>query len=233
MNPDEIRQLYSAHYADVYDGRFLHSELAKPDTEFEIETLRDLLKTGGPWLDVACGTGYFLSKFPDTQRAGLDLSPSMIAKAEERNPGVEIRQQNFLEPMPEWRNKWALVSCMWYAYGLVSSMAEIETLVENLASWTAPDGVCFVPLCDPVLVAGKPIPYEITGTPWEGDVFVTGITWSYHEDDGSRHQNMIAPQVTHMTRMFDKYFEDISLITYPSRRPGMLAKQKRAVTKTG
>lgn len=229
MTPDQVKRLYNGNYASDYEDRFLHSDLARPDTEFEIKTLRELLSRGGPWLDVACGTGYFLSQFPEVERVGLDISPAMIAKAAERNPGVEFRLQNYLEPMPQWRDSWAVVSCMWYAYGLVSSMAEIERLVANLALWTAPGGVCFVPLCDPALVSGVPLPYEVKNSPWAGKVFVTGITWSYYEDDGSRHEHMIAPHVTHVLSLFETYFEQLELIKYPSTRPGLLARGKRQV----
>ena len=64
MKHDEVQRLYNRQYANSNDDRFLHSAIAKPDSEFEIETLRNLLTNGGPWLDVACGTGLFLSKFP-------------------------------------------------------------------------------------------------------------------------------------------------------------------------
>ena len=39
-----------------------------------------------------------------------------------------------------------LVSCMWYAYGMVDSVSELLRVIENLAAWTAPQGTCFVPL---------------------------------------------------------------------------------------
>ena len=227
MTPKQIQHLYDSKYAEEYDNKFLHSELARPDTEFEIATLVRLLADGGPWLDVACGTGYFLSLFPHIERAGLDLSPAMITRATARNPGVQFYPQSYLDPMPEWRDRWKLVSCMWYAYGLVSSMAEVKQWAENLAAWTAPDGVCFVPLCDPALVSGVSRPYEVTGSPWPGRVFITGVTWSYLEDDHSRHEDMIAPHVSHMLSFFGAHFEQLDLITYPSTRQALLARKKR------
>jgi SAM-dependent methyltransferase len=227
MTPEQVRQLYDAKYAAEYDDKFLNAELARPDTEFEIATLDQLLSGRGPWLDLACGTGYFLSLFPHIERAGLDISPAMIARATARNPGVPFHPQSYLDPMPEWRDRWKLVSCMWYAYGLVSSMAEVGRLVDNMADWTAPDGVCFVPLCDPTLVSGVPIPYEIINSPWPGRVFVTGITWSYFEGAHSRHEDMIAPHVTHMLSLFRDHFEQLDLITYPSTRQALIARKKR------
>jgi SAM-dependent methyltransferase len=227
VDQEQVLKLYDNRYAREYDEKFLHSPIAKPDTEFEIQTLQRLLSKGGPWVDVACGTGYFLSRFPGIERVGLDLSPAMLAVASARNPGVQFLEQNYLDEMPDWRNRWAVVSCMWYAYGLVSSMTELQQLVENLANWTAPDGVCFVPLCDPVLVSGVPLPYEVTGSPWPGKIVVTGITWTYVEEGNSRHEDMIAPHVAHMQSLFRVHFEELELITYPSGRAGLLARRKR------
>ncbi|MHC5820258.1 MAG: methyltransferase domain-containing protein [Nostoc sp.] len=41
---------------------------------------------GAKWLEVACGTGYFLSCFPEIERAGLDISPAMLKVAKQANP---------------------------------------------------------------------------------------------------------------------------------------------------
>lgn len=227
MTPEQIRRLYNNNYADSYEDRFLHSEIAKPDSDFEVETIRGFLANGGPWLDVACGTGYFLSRFPEIERTGLDLSPAMIAKAKARNPGIEIREQNYLDEMPEWKDRWALVTCMWYAYGFTQTMQQLEQLIANLASWTAPQGACFLPLCDPALLSGLPLRYHMKGSPWAGDVYVTGITWSYIEEDGSHHEHVFAPHKDYMTAQFETYFETVELVTYPSSRPGLVARNKR------
>jgi hypothetical protein len=48
--------------------------------------------------------------------------------------------------MPDWRDRWGLVSCMWYANGMVDSVSEVLRVIENLAAWTAPQATCFVPL---------------------------------------------------------------------------------------
>ena len=228
MTPEKIRQLYDADYAETYDEKFLHAALVRPDTEFEVSTLRQLLEPGGPWLDVACGTGYFLSQFPGVERAGLDLSKAMLGKAAARNHGVKFFNQSYLDPMPLWVDRWKLVSCMWYAYGLVSTMAEIRQWVENLATWTAPDGVCFVPICDPSLLSGVRLPYEVSGRLWDGQIVVTGITWSYVESGKSVHEHMFAPHMSHMLSLFKEHFEQIDLVTYPSTRQGLVARKKRA-----
>lgn len=224
MNRDQIRQLYDESYASTYNERFLTAGLAKSEAEFEEELLRKLLRPGMRWLDAACGTGYFLSLFPEVQRAGLDLSPAMIERARQVNPNVTFHLRSFLEPSPEFENQWDFVSCMWYAYGLVDTLDQVEQVIRNLASWTSPDGTCFVPLADPgVILGGMNLPYKLP-SPWAGDVLVSGIIWSYVEDAGTKvHSHMIAPQVPWMRQLFDELFESVEQIVYPPPFPGWQA----------
>src|SRR5450631_3662112 len=106
MTRDEIVRLYDREYAATYEEKFLLSPLTKADTEFEISLLRGLLKPGVTWLDVACGTGYFLRQFPEVQRAGIDLSWAMLEHARTANPGVLLSEHDFREPIPAWQDRW-------------------------------------------------------------------------------------------------------------------------------
>ena len=94
MDSAQIINLYDDEYASAYEGRFIHSPVARSDSNFELDLLRGFLRPGVSWLDVACGTGYFLSQFPTTRRAGLDLSPSMLKLRKGANPGVEFFQHD-------------------------------------------------------------------------------------------------------------------------------------------
>src|SRR5438094_6105666 len=115
MNRAEIVQLYDDAYAATYEEAFLLSPLNRSDTAQELELLRGFLRAGVSWLDVACGTGYFLRHFPRVMRVGFDLSPAMLRLARAGSPDILLLERDFREPMPEWRNRWGLVSCMWYA----------------------------------------------------------------------------------------------------------------------
>jgi SAM-dependent methyltransferase len=232
MKPQDVIKLYGPEYVRTYDEKFLHSDLARQDAEFEYETLKKLLDepTEGPprtWLDVACGTGYFLSRFPHIKREGLDLSPAMIERARERNPGIPLHQGNVLDLRPQWEDKWDVVSCMWYAYTLLDTVAQVKQLIENLATWTSVRGACFLPLCDPSLVAGVSLPYQPQSL-WPGQIVITGITWSYIEGPSERHENLIAPQLPYLVEMFDKHFETIEIIPYPGVRRAIIARGKRS-----
>ena len=233
MKPEEITRLYDDGYAAGYDEKFLLSAPAKPDSDHELALLRGFLIPGMRWLDVACGTGYFLRHFPEVERAGIDLSPAMLRRAREGNPGISLIERDFRLPEPAWVDRWDLVSCMWYAYGLVDTVRDVVQLIDNLSAWTAPGGTCFMPLLDPALITGVNIPHEV-GSPVPGRVIITGILWSYIEDDRDKvHPQMIAPSLEFMSEQFNRYFEDVSFVRYPPPRPDVLgrpalvAKRKR------
>ena len=131
MKEDDIRTLYDQAYAAAYDDRFLTGPpWAELGARFEVELIAELLDgaTKG-WLDVACGTGWFLSQFPGVERAGLDLSPAMLELASSRTSGVRFVEGSYLDPDDEWVDAWSLVSCMWFAYGYVDTVDEVETVI--------------------------------------------------------------------------------------------------------
>jgi SAM-dependent methyltransferase len=234
MNRDEILRLYDDGYAAAYDDHFLLAPSLRSDTEAEVRILEHLLGPGVSWLDVACGTGYFLRHFPRVERAGIDLSPAMLRLARERNPGIPLREHDFRLPIPEWNDRWGLVSCMWYAYGLVDTIRDMLRLIENMWSWTASHGSCFVPLADPRLITGVNLPYRAPTTS-PGRVMITGIQWSYVEDGGRKvHSHLLAPNVEFMVEQFERYFQEVEVVRYPAAfagwqgRPALVASGKRA-----
>ncbi len=234
MKPQDIRTLYDASYAAGYDATFLTSELNAPDTAYEVELLETLLRSAASWLDVACGTGYFLRRFPQVQRVGIDLSPAMLAIARAAAPAAEFVEGDYLDERPEWTDAFDLVSCMWYAYCLVESIADLRRLIENLAAWTSHTGTCFVPLADPALITGFPLVPGLGRGGNDGDVTLTGIIWNYREADGTKiHTAMLAPLVEWMIDGFERHFDEVTLVRYPPRfpgwtgRPAIIARKKR------
>lgn len=242
MDRDYIARLYDDEYAASYDEKFLDSPLCRSGTEHQLELLKQFLADGGTWLDAACGTGYFLRHFPHIERAGIDISPAMIHRAREGNPGIPLLLHDFREPLLSWESRWDLVTCMWYAYGLVSTMDELDKVIRNMWSWTSPSGTCFVPLGDPRLIAGVNLPY-FAPTPWEswgGRVQVTGIVWSYIEEDGRKvHSQMLAPNLEYMVERFQMYFSQVDIIRFPPDFPGwvghpaLVASGKRSSAVSG
>ena len=84
---------------------FFFRHRSKPDSDHELALLRGLLTPGVTWLDVACGTGYFLRHFPEVERAGVDLSPAMLRLAREAtgDPSDPMRL-----PRPQCERAWPL-----------------------------------------------------------------------------------------------------------------------------
>lgn len=235
MESPDILALYNEAYAAKYEQEFLLDPLVRSDTEAELKLLGEFLTPGVNWLDVACGTGFFLRHFPQVERAGLDLSPAMLRLAREGNPEIPLREQNFLDPIPEWENRWGLVSCMWYAYGFANTIEDLGRLVSNLWSWTSIDGACFVPLADPRLIAGVNLPYQAP-TYNAGRVMITGILWSYVEDTiGAAHKHLLAPNIEFMVELFQRYFEQVEIVRYPPAfegwqgRPALVARGKKQI----
>jgi SAM-dependent methyltransferase len=219
MNRDEIDKLYRDEYAAKYDDKYLFSEIHASDTRFEVGIIKSILENQRDrWLDVACGTGYFLAQFPGVDRAGCDISPAMLRQAREANPGVPFHEHSFLEPNQDWNGKWNLVSCMWYAYCYVERMDDVWKVFDHLAGWTAPGGTCFLPYCDLNLIFRTKFPRHELDTLDPGRVFLDGIVWSYEEHTGEYHRQLFAPHPESINRYFSRYFEEIEVVQYP---PGM------------
>jgi SAM-dependent methyltransferase len=233
MKGQDIVRLYDDAYAAKYEQEFLLAPLVRSDTEAELRLLERFLAPGVTWLDVACGTGFFLRHFPKVDRAGIDLSPAMLRLARQGNPTILLREHDFRDPITEWDNRWGLVSCMWYAYGFADTVGDLEKLIANLWSWTSMTGTCFVPLADPRLITGVSLPYQAR-THNAGRVMITGILWSYIEDQiGAEHAHLLAPNVEFMLELFGQYFECVEVLRYPPAsdgwegRPALVASSKK------
>jgi SAM-dependent methyltransferase len=233
MREGEVRELFDEDYAKHYNQRFLLGDAYQKITEYEIRVLQELLRGAGSWLDVACGTGYILSRFPSVQRAGLDLSPPMVALARRDNPDAEFFIGDFLVERPEWHNKWDLVSCMWHSYSYVDTVEDVTCLLRNLASWTSISGKCFLPVCDLETLCGQRVPFTRELDTLDGTVKVEAVVWSCLEQSGHRQMNLIAPHKELFIQEFRKYFNRVSLIDYPRFDSSVSPSRPRAVIAEG
>jgi SAM-dependent methyltransferase len=219
VDTKHVNDLYDRQYVATYDEKFLSRDICRSDTAFEVKVLAEALAKAGSWLDVACGTGYFLGQFPGRRRAGTDLSAAMLERARATNPDAEFHVHDFRAPRPEWRNAWDLVSIMWYAYGYVNTLDEFDRVVENLADWTSPGGALFLPYFNIDGLWESHLPYEVP-SPWQPNkVFATGLIWSYLDGD-KLHRNMIAPHADYIRMALERRFERVRVIAYPPAMPG-------------
>ena len=236
MKIEQVIETYDYRYAAEYDNTFLLDGWTRGSVEFQIRLLEQNLRGARNWLDVACGTGYALSRFPDVPRAGLDLSAAMLDAARRQNPGVSFVNRNFLEPAAEWNDKWDLVSCMWWAYCMVESISEIQQLIGRLADWTSPGGKCFLPLCNPQKFDRHNIRIPYIDARIPGRCMITGITWTWIQENGKRHDDVVSPQVDHMVALFEQHFEQVEVVEGPKETVGdgwrvqdvLLAQRKRS-----
>jgi SAM-dependent methyltransferase len=227
MKVREIRQLYDAAYAVSYDDNYLVSDLFQECTRFELSLIGEWLTRARNWLDVACGTGYFLSQFPTVDRAGIDISPAMLAVARNANSGIPLCLRDFRDPIEEWRNRWDLVTSMWFAYAYADSVDEIDSFIRNLAAWTSPTGVCFLPVCDPDVLCKTSIPHHPSADSTDGHLTITGVVWSWvDQPSGRQHTNLIAPHLQHMVTVFRECFQHVRIMEYPRfQTDGMSARK--------
>jgi len=232
MDRASVLQIYDDQYAAVYNECFLLGDDFRECTSYESSLLRSQIDESTSWLDVACGTGYFLSLFPRIVRCGLDIAPAMLKLARTANPGAHFVEGDYRSDFPEWRDQWSLVSCMWYAYSYAGSIWDVERVFGNLAAWTAPGGSCFVPLCDPDVLAKTQIPHRPPADSTDGELEVTAIIWNWTDlPFGKQHKGLIAPHTEHILGIFRPLFSDVSVHVYPAFERDCLTSRKAILAK--
>jgi SAM-dependent methyltransferase len=215
MKLEQVLRLYDAHYAREYEPRYIHAPEMMPSTMYQCMLLKHTLSSTRRWLDLACGTGFYLSIFNEVaDRCGLDISPEMLRIARERNPGVEFVQGNFLQPNAAWNGRWDVITCMWWAYCLVESIHDIQTLVRNIFDWLMPTGVVLVPLCNPRRFGADKLELPSTDPRRPGIKF-TGLLWSWCEADDKVHEHMVSPFPETMQELFSPHFSSVDIISAP------------------
>jgi SAM-dependent methyltransferase len=233
MNRDDLLGIYDEEYAAQYDDNYLLGPGFGECTAYEVETIDRLLTTARSWLDVACGTGYHLSRFRHVARCGLDMAPAMLVQARRANPDVALVEGDYRDPWPEWCGKWDLVTSMWYAYCYAGSVRAVEEVVQNMVAWTAPGGTFFLPVCDPDVLCKTPIPYRPPADSDDGLLEVSGVVWTWSDQpSGRRHEGLIAPVVEHLVRLISDAFEKVAVQRYPTFKSDCLASRS-AIIATG
>jgi SAM-dependent methyltransferase len=227
MDKESLLKIYDKEYADGYNEMFLLNPFAKVSSDFELNQLKELITPETKWLDIGCGTGYFLSKFPGIKRAGLDISSDMLEAAKMVNEdALFLRQGDFRDEIPEFNNQWSLLSCMWYPYSYLDSMPEFEKMMANIIDWTQTGGSVFIPVAD--IEDFRPntiVPYAEDTAVFNGEILLTSYTWTWIEADGTAHVNMVAPHAEHFIRLLEPYFETIELLRYPPYQEGWVSRK--------
>ena len=94
-------------------------------------------------LDVGCGTGKHLELWRETlQVEGLDLSPEMLEIARGRCPGVPFYQGNMVNF--DLGHSFDVITCLFSSIGLVKTVKNMYTAVENMARHLNPQGILLI-----------------------------------------------------------------------------------------
>jgi len=99
----------------------------------------------GPLLDLACGTGVFLELMAGRgwKVTGVDLSPSMLAVAEERLRGSGIPPRLFCQDLRELklREEYPLITCLCDSLNYITAPHDLELVLASIRKALAPQGV--------------------------------------------------------------------------------------------
>lgn len=220
MDTKEYRKPYDPEYAEKYNEIWIENQLWAPEAKHHINTLKELITTETKWLDAGCGTGYFLSNFPGTVRAGFDLSESMLEQAKKANPdALFFKQANLAVEIPEWNNRWDLVTCTGQPWTYLSSLAEIGKAVKNLSGYVNESGKCLLPFFDLTDFTHNTIPIFNRESEIPDDhPYISGVIWNAR-DNGVSHEDMILPNMDQWIRWFSQYFTKIEVLRWPHDQP--------------
>jgi SAM-dependent methyltransferase len=220
MEPEKVQQLYGGEYAEKYNTYWQHHPIWAPEAGHYVRSIGELIGEGTRWLDVGCGTGWFLSQFPDVERGGIDLSPGMLAQAEKANPdALFLRQGDIRDDIPEWHDQWDLVTSTGQAWGYVDTIDHVRQVADNMAAWTSPEGVLMVQPGDIFDLTGLQIDYDFHGAPQpNGTTKITGAIWNFY-DEGGVHENQIWPSVDVWVRWLAVHFGRIEIVIWPHDPP--------------
>jgi ubiquinone/menaquinone biosynthesis C-methylase UbiE len=100
-------------------------------------------KSGGAWLDVACGTGRHIEHLRAWYKCeGLDVDRGMLNIAQERCPDVQFHCQDMIGFHLD--TKFEAVTCLFSAIGYVPTAARLDQTVATMARHLKPGGVVIV-----------------------------------------------------------------------------------------
>ncbi len=231
--------LYGEEYASIYNSWWKEKYDWVAVSDFYIRAVKDLLCPSDNWLDVGCGTGHLLSRFPHVNRAGLDRSAAMLEKARSANPQATFYQQSMIEKNTELEGKFDLVTSTGQPYCYLRTMEDVELYVERLAEWTAKEGKCMIDILDIVDVVDIEYPkglYDFSQIlPRDRGTTLLGTVWTHREHDDTFNYQL-TPQMDVLVSWFARYFRKIEILVRPRldhvtrlNRRMIVASEKREI----
>ena len=203
------KDIYNERYAPEYEALYIAHPQWKPKHQFNIDTIGHLLSPLSTWLDVCCGQGWHLSRFPTSRRMGIDLSAAQLSRARASNPGVELIQADIVDFDFADPQSFDLVTSFWGSYCYLDSVETIFALFDKMIRWTAPGGALYLELIVPETVTtfnrGAFAPVTATSvTQSEPD----NLEWQFH-DVGGTH-DMISPTIESIVNHLAPHFATVN-----------------------
>lgn len=152
-------EIYDDFYANIYDHLVYNS--LKDDYEVGIILNRTSPTTKSVILDVGCGTGHHVAKLAEQglNVLGIDISPSMVAKAKQNYPEYHFEVGNALNPSQFMFASFTHILCLYFT---IYYFPDKTIFFQNCMQWLMPGGYLVVHLVDrdnfdPILPAGNPL----------------------------------------------------------------------------
>ena len=156
----EGTNIYDNFYADIYDY-LVYSEQKDAYEIGEIVNSTHATEKS-VILDIGSGTGHHvgeLAKRNIKSVVGLDISPSMIAKAKENYPDADFKQGNIMDSMIFTPDSFTHVLCMYFTIYYIDNK---RVFFQNVFNFLKPGGYLILHLVnrskfDPILPPGNPL----------------------------------------------------------------------------
>ena len=155
----ENSDIYDDFYADIYDY------LVYNDIKNQYEVGEIVNKTSPSSesiiLDIGCGTGHHVDQLStkNLQVVGIDISPSMIAKAKENFPQYDFKLGDVLVNDTFQPSSFTHILCLYFT---IYYMKDKQKFFNNCYDWLMPGGYLIIHLVnrdqfDPILPPGNPL----------------------------------------------------------------------------
>lgn len=151
--------IYDDFYADIYDYLVFNS--LKNDYEVGTIINKTTPTSKSIILDVGSGTGHHVAKMSDNglNVVGIDISKSMVKKAQEKYPELNFQVGDVLNGSQFKDNSFTHIMCMYFT---IYYLKNKQQFFENCMEWLMPGGYLIIHLVDehkfdPIVPPGNPL----------------------------------------------------------------------------
>ena len=155
------QDIYDDFYADIYDYLVFNNV----KNEYEVGEIMNKTSASSQSriLDIGCGTGHHVAELSgrNVDIIGIDISPSMIAKAKKNYPDYKFDVKDATNSQIYTSDTFTHILCMYFTIYYIEDKA---SFFQNCYNWLMPGGYLIVHLVDrknfdPILPPGNPLLY--------------------------------------------------------------------------